>query len=340
MNTQSAALRAAQYPYADYHALVEDYHARGWTDGLPVVPPTPDAVAQFLDAAGVRADDVIGEVSTRDIVATAEHVAINAVMAGCRADYMPVVLAAARAMLHVDANAHCVTATLAGAAQALIVNGPIRPQLDINSGLGCFGPGWRANASIGRALRLFIRNTLDTVPGALDRGAFSQPARYSFCFGENEEISPWEPLHVERGFGADQSTVSLWSMLTPVEIRIAAPTPESIIDALYAGIAHQQSAWIRHFGMHGKCDLILVLCPEHARCLGDAGWSKAQVQRALFDRLAVTRIVPPDANFQETMRLGGPEDLHLIVAGGHGYFVTWLLTPHCSLLTTQLIQSR
>jgi hypothetical protein len=340
MNAESSVLHAAQHQYTDFNALIEDYHARGWTDGLPIVPPTPDAVAQFLDAAGVRADDIIGEVTTRDIVATAEHVAINAVMAGCRADYMPVVLAAARAMLQPDANAHCVTATLAGAAQALIVNGPIRQQLDINSGLGCFGPGWRANATIGRALRLFVRNTLNSVPGGLDRGAFSQPARYSFCFGENEEISPWPPLHVERGFDAQQSTVSLWSMLTPVEVRIAAPTPDAIIDTLYAAIVQQQSAWIRHFGMNGKCDLILVMCPEHARCLGDAGWSKARVQQALFERLHATRIDPPDANFQETMRLGDPGDLHIVVAGGYGYFVTWLLTPHCSLLTTQLIQPR
>lgn len=337
MNAGVSALRAAQHQYTDFNALLEDYHARGWTDGLPVVPPTPDAVAQFLDAAGVRAGDTIGEVTTRDIVATAEHVAINAVMAGCRADYMPVVMAAARAMLLPDANAHCVTATLAGAAQALIVNGPLRQQLDINSGLGCFGPGWRANASIGRALRLFIRNTLNAVPGALDRGAFSQPARYSFCFGENEEVSPWQPLHVERGFDAQQSTVSLWSMLTPVEIRIPAPTPEGAIEAMRAAIVQHQAGWIRHFGMHGKCDMILVLCPEHARCFGDAGWSKARVQSELFERLRDIRIVPPDANFQETIRLGGPEDLHLVVAGGFGYFVTWLLTPHCSLLTTQPI---
>lgn len=337
LNARPEELRANRYEYADYTALVDDYYARGWTDGLPVVPPTPEAVAQFLAAAGVAPDEVIGEVTTRDLVATAEHVAINAVMAGCRSDYMPVVLAAARALLQPDANAHCVTATLAGAAQALIVNGPIRRQLDINSGLGCFGPGWRANATIGRALRLFVRNTLNTVPGALDRGAFSQPARYSFCFGEHEEVSPWEPLHVARGLAPEQSALSLWSMLTPVEVRIAAPTPERVIESLCGAIVHHQSPWIRHFGMNGHCDLILVMCPEHARGLGDAGWSRAQVQSALFERLREVRIDPPDANFQERIRLAGPEDLHIVVAGGFGYFVTWLLTPHCSLLVTQPI---
>jgi hypothetical protein len=338
MGADDIALRAEQHRYPDYHALLEDYFQRGWTDGLPIVPPTPGLVSRFLEAAGMRGDEVLGEVSTRDITVTAEHAAINAVMAGCRPEYMPVVLAAARMMMQPDANAHCVTASLTGAAQVLIINGPLRQQLDVNCDLGCFGPGWRANATIGRALRLFIRNACNAVPGSLDRAAFSQPARYSFCFGENEDASPWLPLHVERGFRAEQSTVSLWSTLTPLEIRVSPPEPQKILDALYDTIVHQHGLWIRHYGVGDHCDLILVLCKEHAECLAAAGWTKQTVRQHLWDRLLTTRVPPPDANSQDTMRLGTPEDIHLVVAGGYGYFVSWMLTPHCGLLLTSSIE--
>src|SRR5438309_475743 len=134
-------LGAAEHEYADSFALIDDYHERGWTDGLPIIPPTPELVADFLDASGSPGDEVVGTVPTRDVTVTAEHVAINAVMAGCRRDYMPVVLAAVRAHLHEKANCHSTTGTLSGAAQVVIVNGPIRREIDINCTSGCFGPG-------------------------------------------------------------------------------------------------------------------------------------------------------------------------------------------------------
>ena len=192
-------LQAEQHAYDDYASLVDDYYARGWTDGLPVIPPTPELVADFLAAAGLEPDDVIGTVPTREVTVTAEHAAINAVMAGCRRDYMPVVVAAVRAHLNEKGNCHSTTGTLSGAAQVVIVNGPARTALDVNCTAGCFGPGWRANATIGRALRLVIRNVCRAIPNFLDRASFSTPARYSFCFGEDEEGSPWVPMSVERG---------------------------------------------------------------------------------------------------------------------------------------------
>src|SRR5512144_1291396 len=133
-------LRAARHDYPDYPALVEDYYERGWTDGLPIVPPTPESVERFLDFAGLAPDRVLGEVPTREVVVTAEHAAINAVMAGCRPEYFPVVVAAVRAHLDPKGNCHSTTGTLSGAVQVVIVNGPIRNELGIASGAGCFGP--------------------------------------------------------------------------------------------------------------------------------------------------------------------------------------------------------
>ena len=168
----------------------------------PSLPPTPAKVEAFLDAAGLKAGEVLGEVPTREVVVTAEHAAINAVMAGCKQEYMPVVAAAVRAHLHEKANCHSTTGTLCGAAQVVVVNGPVRKEIEIACEGACFGPGFRANATIGRALRLVIRNVCRAIPDFLDRASFSSPLRYSFCFGENEEGSPWLPMHVERGFAA------------------------------------------------------------------------------------------------------------------------------------------
>jgi hypothetical protein len=206
-------LHASRFEYQDEADLVEDYHARGWTDGLPIVAPTPERVEAFLTAAGLAGEEVLGEVRTRQVVVTAEHAAINAVMAGCRADYMPVVVAAVRAHLSEMGNCHSTTGTLSGAAQVVIINGPARTQLDVNCLAGCFGPGWRANATIGRALRLVIRNVCRAVPNFLDRASFSTPARYTFCFGEDEEGSDWVPMAQERGVPEGTSAVTVASMM-------------------------------------------------------------------------------------------------------------------------------
>src|SRR3954470_5159107 len=238
-----ATLHASRFEYQDEAELVEDYHARGWTDGLPIVAPTPERVVEFLAVSGLAPDEILGEVRTRQVVVTAEQVAINAVMAGCRADYMPVVVAAVRAHLSEKGNCHSTTGTLSGAAQVVIVNGPARTELDVNCLAGCFGPGWRANATIGRALRLVIRNVCRAIPNFLDRATFSTPARYTFCFGEDEENSPWVPMHVERGLPQGSSAVTVHSAMVITQSRDAkSRTPEGILDTIATDLHHWGSA--------------------------------------------------------------------------------------------------
>ena len=321
-----STLQAPQHEYRDYAALLDDYYERGWTDGLPVVPPTPALVDEFLAAARLEPDTVLGAVPTRSVVVTAEHVAINAVMAGCRADYMPVVVAAVRAHLHEKGNCHSVTGTLSGAAQAVVINGPVRHRLDVNCTAGCFGPGWRANATIGRALRLVIRNVCRAIPNFLDRATYSTPARYSFCFGEDEEgAEPWIPMSVERGIPAGTSAVTVHSVMTMSSaLDLTSRTPEGILDSVAAHIRTRGVATDEWLGIENT--VMLVMGPEHRRFLADARWSKDDARNYLFPRLK---------EGERPVRIGRPEGILIVAAGGPGMSETWVLFPHLAWAITE-----
>ncbi|MDA8044927.1 MAG: hypothetical protein M0Z30_06775 [Actinomycetota bacterium] len=325
-------MTSTQHEFDTYEDLVESYFERGWTDGLPVMAPTPAKVQSFLDHAGLDADAVIGTVPTREVVATAELVAINAVMAGCRAEYFPVVVAAVRAHLSEKGNCHSTTGTLSGAAQMVVVNGPARLELDINCRAGCMGPGWRANATIGRALRLVIRNVCRAVPNFLDRASFSTPARYSFCIGENEEDSPWIPLHVERGFAAGTSTVTVQSAMHVVAAGDSVSrTPEGILDSVNRTLRQTGSIGDRWLGE--DTNIVLVVGMEHMRYFAGAGWSKQQMREYLWPRLQA----PPGAG-ERTVNLGKPEGLLIVAAGGPGMAQTWAILPHLAWAITEPVQ--
>jgi hypothetical protein len=322
-------LQAPRHEYRDYADLLEDYYERGWTDGLPVVPPTPELVDEFLAAAELEPDAVVGTVPTREVTVTAEHVAINAVMAGCRSDYMPVVVAAVRAHLHEKGNCHSTTGTLSGAAQVVVINGPARTRLDVNCTAGCFGPGWRANATIGRALRLVIRNVCRAVPNFLDRGTFSTPARYSFCFGEDEEGSPWLPLSVERGIPAGTSAVTVHSfMMMSPSTDFVSRTPEGILDSLARSIRQRGTAGDVWLG--DDTNVLVVMGPEHRRYLVEAGWSKADARAYLWPKLKAE----PQPG-EGRVKLGKPEGLLLVAAGGPGMAESWILFPHLAWAITE-----
>ena len=210
--TQHLASRRASVP-ADYPAMQDYFWEQGWTDGLPVAPPTEDAVREMLSAIDADPQHSLGVMQPSNSRATLEKLAINAVMAGCKPEYFPVVVTAVRAALIEGYNLAGTAATTGGANQVVIVNGPVAPRLGIQADAGCFGPGFRANAAVGRALRLIIRNVAGLTPGEMDKATLSSPGRYSFCFAENEARSPWEPLHVERGYSPDSSTVTVAGIL-------------------------------------------------------------------------------------------------------------------------------
>lgn len=324
-------LRAERHHYPDYASLLEDYYERGWTDGLPVVPPTPERVERFLDEAGLAADVVLGAVPTRDVVVTAEHAAINAVMAGCRPEYFPTVVAAVRAHLHEKANCHSTTGTLSGASQIVVVNGPVRNEIGIECRGACFGPGFRANATIGRALRLVIRNVCRAVPGVFDRASLSTPFRYSFCFGEDEEANDWLPLHVERGLAPEQSAVTVHSTMVVWEVMdYVARTPEAIADGWLAEIL-KKGVYADRFV--AEANLLIVVSAEHQRRFAEAGWSKADLRRYLWERCQAS----PEA---QRIMLAGPEGFLVVGAGGPGHATTWLFFPHLARAITQAIEPR
>jgi hypothetical protein len=324
-------LKAARESYQSYDALLQGYHERGWTDGLPIVPPTPDRVDAFLSAAGVEPELVLGTVPTREVIATAESCAINAVMAGCKPQYARVVVAAFRAFFDEKANCHSTTATLTGAAHAVIVHGPVRREIGINCGSGCFGPGSHANATIGRALRLVIRNVCKAVPGGLDRATFSKPARYSFCFGEDEEGSSWLPMHVECGMSAETSAVTVHSNTD----RFAAwdhemRSPQSLLDCI---VRTARARDIRQDDWLGdERNMVLVVGPEHRDFLVGAGWSKQDVREYLFPRLTAE-----SGDGEEKHHLHRAEGIQIVAAGGRGMAESWILYPHLALATTRPI---
>ena len=301
---------------------IELCYERGWTDGLPVVPPTEDKVLRFLEFVGRHPSDVIGVEPVRGRVITAEKVAINAVMAGCKPEYMPVVIAAVDCMVQPEYNLHGSSASTGGSAPLLLINGPIREALGFASGHNIFGPGpdRRANATVGRAIRLILINVLENHPGVLDRSTLGHPGKYTYCIAEDEENSPWEPYHVERGFSKGTSTVTTFTALGPVQMeQRRAGTAEALLTAIADSI--------EAFGF-GHAEILLVMSQEHGGFIKDAGWSKAQVRDFVFQRAVRTaeqwasiyKAEIPAAGTEEKMLpvLLTPESLVLLAGGGSG----------------------
>ena len=188
----------------------EHAYEQGWTDGLPIIPATAARVKQFVAASGRAADDLIGLLPPRKGRATVEAIAVSAIMAGCRPEYMVVIIAAVDAMIDPSYPLEFMQVTTNPMTPFLLVNGPVRNELEINYGTGCLGPGWRANATIGRAIRLIMINIGGALPGVYSKVSFGSPLRYSYICGENEEENPWTPFHVDRGFKREDSTVTVF----------------------------------------------------------------------------------------------------------------------------------
>jgi hypothetical protein len=193
----------------DLEQINRDYYMRGWTDGLPIIPPTEARVQRMLDGTRRDPQTLLGRIPPRWGDVTVEKVAINALMAGCLPDYMPVLLTAVEAMLEPEFNLYGIQATTHPVAPLLILNGPVVRDLDVNNSYNAYGPGWRSNATMGRAIRLLLLNVGGGLPGQGDRSTQGSPAKFSYCIAENEARNPWTPLHVDRGFASTVSTVTV-----------------------------------------------------------------------------------------------------------------------------------
>jgi hypothetical protein len=257
------------------------FEAKGLTDGLPVVPPTPQLVEKMIAASGLEADAPVATIFPSAAVASVEKIAINAVMAGSRPQYMPVILACVRAIGRSEFNLAALQATTHPVAPLVVVNGPVRNLIGINCGANVFGQGFRANATIGRTLRLLMCNIGEGLPGKSDMSTQGSPAKFSFCAGENEEASPWEPLHVERGFGREESTVFLHGGEAPHNIQDhASANAKELLTTIASTIVTLGSNNMGHGG-----ELLLALGPEHARILARDGLSKQDVRMELHRRM-------------------------------------------------------
>jgi len=255
---------------------IEACYAEGWTDGLPVVPPTAPLVDRMLAGGPWAPDHVLLFEPVRGRAVTAEKAAINAVMAGCRPEYFPVVGAAMTAVGNPQFELHGPATSTGGAALMVIVNGPIRQHLGISAGANLFGPGFRANATIGRALRLVLLNCLDCHPGVLDKSTQGWPGKYSLCFAENEESSPWEPLSVARGFRRGQSTVTVFAAESGHNVLShGTRSPERLLSLFADAMAG--------LGSLSPGRSVVVFAPEHAEHLRAAGWDRPRVQSWLYE---------------------------------------------------------
>ena len=254
---------------------IEACFDRGWSDGLPVVPPSELRVLRMLRGTTREPDEVLGNVPPALAPCTVEKVAINAVMAGCKPEYFPVVLAAVEAVLEPDFAMHGVLATTDFASPIVIVSGSVAKRIGMNCGVNVLGQGNRANATIGRSVQLVIRNVGGGIPGGVDRATLGQPGKYTYCFAEDDSDETWEPLRVDRGFSKDVSTVTMFAGGGVHGIWTeAARTPESIVEV--------QGRWLRHLGFPGTPGHATVMVtPEHYRIYEDAGWNRQRIKSAL-----------------------------------------------------------
>jgi len=263
----------------DTWAAIEHFFEQEWSDGLPVVPPTESLVSQMLDSGHRDPSEVIGHVPPRFGEATVESVAVHAVMAGCQPAYFPVVLTAIEALLDPRFGLHGVIATTHVSTPLLIVNGSIARELDINAGYNLFGQGWRANATIGRATRLVLNNLGGALPGGTDQSTLGHPGKFTYCIAENEVESPWPPLHVERGFAPDESTVTVLAAAAPYSMSdFFNNTALGIMRTFADCMSNTGSANLYRGG-----EMLVVVGPEHARDISRDGWSKTDMKYYLYE---------------------------------------------------------
>ena len=314
-------LVAKTYDLPDIQAAQEFYHANGWTDGLPIMLPTADAVQACLEWAMTPPDQLIGIEPVRGVPITAEKLAINAVMAGCLPMHFPVVLTAFSAMLRPEFLLHGATASTGGCAVLVILNGPIRREIGASGGFNALGNSDRATAAIGRAIRLALINILEVRPGGIDRSTLGHPGKFSYCIAEDEEGTDWQPLHVQRGLPRDVSAVTVMAAGAPRQIMNEWTTvPEEILETFAA----EMRANMRHYSIWAGNYAMVV--PKQLRDhLQAAGWSKTDIANFIHARARIRRrewadvgkaAVVRDRGDTDYAALESPDALLIVAAGG------------------------
>lgn len=314
----------------DIEAINRLYHERRWSDGLPIVPPTVERVERMLAGTRRPRDETVAHLAPGFGAASVDRIAINAVMAGCAPEHLPVVIAAVEAVSESQFNLQGMQATTNPVAVWIVVNGPAARVLGINGGFNCLGQGTQANAAIGRALHLVLQNIGGALPGEMDRATHGQPGKYTFCCAENEEASPWEPQHVERGFARDDSTVTVVGAEGTMNMNTHTKDAAELLRVIAETMQHPPS----NEYCYGS-EPWLILSPEHADILKAGGLSKLEVKRQLWDlsRMPAGRMTERDLLRVKASRTGElgeiqpdtllpiahrPEDIRVIVAGGPG----------------------
>ena len=310
-----------------FHRL---YRERRWGDGLPAVPPTVELVERMLRTTRLAPETVIATVAPGFGAATVERIAINAVLAGCDPEYLPVLIAAVEAVAAPEFNLQGIQATTNPVAVWLIVNGPIAKQLGMNSGINCLGQGSWANATLGRALHLILQNIGGALPGEMDRATQGQPGKYTFCCAENEEMNPWEPVHVERGFPRGHSAVTVVAASGTLNMNTHSKDAVEVLRVIADSMPHPPSIDYLWAG-----EPWIMLSPEHAYILKRGGLSKTEVKRCLWEqsKMVASRMAARDFEWAQNSRraeLGEigpdtllpistvPEHIGIIIAGGPG----------------------
>lgn len=337
----------------DLLAAMDYCYEQGWTDGLPVVPPEEGRVQAMLAMEGRPPETVIAHHPATGLELTVHAAAVNAVMAGCLPEYFPVVVAAFEAMDREPFNFHGSTVSTGGSGHLLIVSGPVVDEIGMNAGVNLFGPGNRANATIGRCIRLTLMNVFRIVPGIADKSTQGNPGKYSFCIAERADVNPWPPLCEELGYpeGVSSVTVFAGAGFCNVENH-GGNTPEMILDTMADAMAN--------YGCISTGQSVVVFSPEHVKIIAQTGWTKADVRKYLYDKAQQPREVlerlgkfessylkqesngdqhEPDP--QACRRGLGPDDILITVgggdAGGHSSFIPSWSRGRGSLMQSQSI---
>ena len=321
-----------------------DFHQeairRGWSDGLPLIPPASERVQSLLDAVDRDPLEIIAVLAPRQGEATVQAVAVNAAMAGCRPQHFPVVLAAVEAISQPPFNLDGINATTHPCAVFILVNGPVARAAGVHGGAGCFGPTFPANAAIGRAVRLVQLNVAGATPGRGDRATQGSPAKFAFCAAEREDASPWPPFQTTRGLAPEQSAVTTWAAEGPHNIQEHGSNTAKDILKTIAGAMGQAGS----NNILGKGEPVLAFGPEHAATVAEGGYSREDVQNYLWEnaRYPAAKLSPEFLREVNVRMAGGnlpphapdellpisdkPEEIHVIVAGGPGKHSSWMPT--------------